>query len=369
VTSTSPFIESVAARLGELVAQAHNELPEIATDADALTAVAESFLTGGKRFRARLAYWGWRAGRTFGDVSADIESASALDHVVSLATGLELFHAAALVHDDIIDKSDTRRGTTSAHRQFERHHVEGRFDGSADHYGKSSAILLGDLLLSWADDQFLGAALSVDAQSAQIFRSELRTMRSDVTAGQFLDNHDSVAWRNISDGDAIDRAQRVVIYKSAKYSVEAPLVLGAILGGAQPPLISALRGFALPLGFAFQLRDDLLGVFGDKETTGKPAGDDLREGKRTVLLAIARQRADRATVTVFDELIGDPRLEPAQVDMLRSTLVATGAVQQIEELIATSRDRSLRSLAEMGVDSSVERELRSLVDAITIRTV
>jgi geranylgeranyl pyrophosphate synthase len=249
------------------------------------------------------------------------------------------------------------------------HHVEGRFQGDADHYGKSSAILLGDLLLSWADDQFLGAALSVDAQSARTFRSELRTMRSDVTAGQFLDNHDSVAWRNIDDANAIERAQRVVIYKSAKYSVEAPLVLGAILGGAPSSLISALRGFALPLGFAFQLRDDLLGVFGDEETTGKPAGDDLREGKRTVLLAIARQNADRGTVTVFDELIGDPRLEPAQIDMLRATLIATGVVQQIEDLIATSRDRSLRSLAEMGVDSSVEHELRSLVDAITVRTV
>ena len=369
MTSTSPFVESVAERLREVVERAHRELPEIADDADALTTVAESFLTGGKRFRARLAYWGSRAGTTFGDLSADPDSPEALDRVVSLATGLELFHAAALVHDDIIDKSDTRRGTTSAHRQFERHHVEGRFQGDADHYGKSSAILLGDLLLSWADDQFLGAALSVDAQSAQTFRSELRTMRSDVTAGQFLDNHDSVAWRNIDDANAIERAQRVVIYKSAKYSVEAPLVLGAIVGGAPSSLISALRGFALPLGFAFQLRDDLLGVFGDEETTGKPAGDDLREGKRTVLLAIARQNADRGTVTVFDELIGDPRLEPAQIDMLRATLIATGAVQQIEDLIATSRDRSLRSLAEMGVDSSVEHELRSLVDAITVRTV
>ncbi len=369
MTSTTPFIDRVAENLNSIVARAHDELPVIADDADALTAVSESFLSGGKRFRARLAYWGWRAAVTYGDLSVDPDTEPGLDRLVSLATGLELFHAAALVHDDIIDNSDTRRGNVSAHRQFERHHIDGRFSGSASHYGTSSAILLGDLLLSWADDQFLGATIGLDVDTVTAFRSELRTMRSDVTAGQFLDNHDSVAWRNIAPADTVDRAQRVVIYKSAKYSVEAPLVLGAILGGAAPSLISALRGFALPLGFAFQLRDDMLGVFGDEATTGKPAGDDLREGKRTVLLAIARNNADRSTVDVFDELIGDASLEPAQIDMLRATLIATGAVDQTEDLIARSRDRSLRALSEMGVDSAVERELHSLVDAITIRNV
>lgn len=338
-------------------------------DADSLTAVAESFLTGGKRFRARLAYWGWRAAVTYGDVSVDADASPDFHRVVSLATGLELFHAAALVHDDIIDNSDTRRGTVAAHRQFERLHLDGRFAGSHNHYGTSSAILLGDLLLSWADDQFFGAAVGVTPETAATFREELRVMRSDVTAGQFLDNHDTVAWRTIDSADAVDRAQRVVIYKSAKYSVEEPLVLGAIIGGASPALISALRGFALPLGFAFQLRDDLLGVFGDEATTGKPAGDDLREGKRTVMLALARQNADRSTLAVFDELIGDSTLDLAQIDMLRATLRATGAVDQTEDLIARSRDRSLRALAELGVDAAVERELNSLVDAITVRSV
>lgn len=367
MSSPAPFVDSVAATIRTILERAHRELPEIATDADALTDVAESLLHGGKRFRAQLAYWGWRAAVTFGDITVDPTVAPGLDRVNSLATGLELFHAAALIHDDIIDNSDTRRGTVSAHRQFERHHIDGRFGGLHTHYGISSAILLGDLVLSWADDQFFGASRGLDVETAERFREELRTMRSDVTAGQFLDNHDSVAWRNIPDDAAIDRAQRVVIYKSAKYSVEAPLVLGAIVGGADNALVSALRGFALPLGFAFQLRDDLLGVFGDEATTGKPAGDDLREGKRTVLLAIARHNADRSTVTVFDELVGDATLEPAQIEMLRSTLIATGAVEQTEALIARSRERSLRALDEMGVDASVEKELRSLVEAITVR--
>ena len=369
MSSSIPFVDRVADALLTTVARAHRELPHIADDADALTDVAETFLQSGKRFRARLAYWGWRSAITFGDLTVDHEQSPELERVVALATGLELFHAAALVHDDIIDNSDTRRGVTSAHRQFERHHIDGRFAGSAQHYGLSGSILLGDLLLAWADDHFFGAALGLDVETTGRYREELRIMRSDVTAGQFLDNHDSVAWRNISNDDAVDRAHRVVTYKSAKYSVEEPLVLGAILGGADEALVSGLRRFALPLGIAFQLRDDMLGVFGDEATTGKPAGDDLREGKRTVMLAFARQAADPSTVAVFDELLGDPTLSPDQIEMLRSTLHVTGAVEKTEALIAQSRDESLSALAELGVDSSVERELHSLVDAITVRTV
>jgi geranylgeranyl diphosphate synthase type I len=288
---------------------------------------------------------------------------------VALATGLELFHAAALVHDDIIDNSDTRRGVTSAHRQFEQHHRDGGFAGSALHYGTSSAVLLGDLLLAWADDQFFGATIGVTPDVASRYREELRVMRSDVTAGQFLDNHDSVAWHTIANPDAVARAQRVVMYKSAKYSVEEPIVLGAIIGGADDVLVTKFRRFALPLGFAFQLRDDMLGVFGDEATTGKPAGDDLREGKRTVMLAFARENADAPTRAVFDELIGDAKLDSDQIAALRAKLHSTGAVAKTEELIALSRDESLSALIELGVDASVELELRSLVDAITVRNV
>lgn len=365
----TPFSDRVTNSLQQTVARAHRELPVIAADADVLTDVAETLLQSGKRFRARLAYWGWRAAVTYGDLTVEPDTSPGLDRVVALATGLELFHAAALVHDDIIDNSDTRRGVTSAHRQFERHHRDGLLAGSSSHYGVSSAILLGDLFLAWADDQFFGATIGVTPDVAARYREELRIMRSDVTAGQFLDNHDSVAWRNIANDVAVERAQRVVMYKSAKYSVEEPIVLGALIGGADDALVSRLRRFALPLGFAFQLRDDMLGVFGDEATTGKPAGDDLREGKRTVMLAFARHNADTSTLAVFDELIGDPLLDTAQIDVLRATLHSSGAVDKTEELITLSRDESLRALAELGVGASVERELHSLVDAITIRNV
>ena len=369
MTVKTPFTDRVAESLRQTVARAHDELPVIAHDADELTNVAETFLQSGKRFRARLAYWGWRAAVTHGDPTVEPDESPDLDRVVALATGLELFHAAALVHDDIIDNSDTRRGVTSAHRQFEQHHRDGGFAGSALHYGTSSAVLLGDLLLAWADDQFFGATIGVTPDVASRYREELRVMRSDVTAGQFLDNHDSVAWHTIANSDAVARAQRVVMYKSAKYSVEEPIVLGAIIGGADDVLVTKFRRFALPLGFAFQLRDDMLGVFGDEATTGKPAGDDLREGKRTVMLAFARENADDPTRAVFDELIGDAKLDSDQIAALRAKLHSTGAVAKTEELIALSRDESLSALIELGVDASVELELRSLVDAITVRNV
>jgi geranylgeranyl diphosphate synthase type I len=359
----------VSAALSAVLDRGANDLAAIAPDATAMTRVATSLVSGGKRFRARLAYWGWRAALTHGDLAAEPASDPGLAHVVTLATGLELFHAAALVHDDIIDNSDTRRGTPSAHRQFHAHHLENRYAGSGTFYGTASAILLGDLLLAWADDQFVSTALALPHDRAIDFAAELRTMRQDVTVGQFLDNHDTAAWGTIPLDSAIERAQRVVIYKSAKYSVEAPLALGAIIGGASPAFLSALRGFAVPLGFAFQLRDDVLGVFGDPSVTGKPAGDDLREGKRTVLLAIARERADRSTRDTLDELLGDPDLSGEQVAALCATLRSTGALDEVEALIVRSRDRAMTVLGQMGLDGATERELSVLAAALTERTV
>jgi geranylgeranyl diphosphate synthase, type I len=369
VNSQKPFVDVVSDSIGDILVKGRQSLDSIGTDADLLGSVAESFMGGGKRFRAKLAYWGWRAAITSGDAFADTDGSAHNGIVVRLAAGLELFHAAALVHDDVIDNSDTRRGIPAAHRQFEKIHVDRDFVGDSAIYGTSSAILLGDLLLAWADDQFLSVALDVAPESRDAFKDELRAMRTDVTAGQFLDNHDSSAWLTLDGEVAVDRAQRVVMYKAAKYSVEAPLVLGSIVGNATPSFIASLRLFALPLGFAFQMRDDMLGVFGDEAETGKPAGDDLREGKRTVLVAMARRRGDRSTVSVFDELIGDPTLTNQQVDMLRASLISTGAADELEDLIELSRVEALTALDAMRLDSIVDGELRAMVDAITTRTV
>ncbi|MFM6982162.1 MAG: polyprenyl synthetase family protein [Microbacteriaceae bacterium] len=367
--SATTLTAAVSARIDTVVSSRRPEMDQISANTLPLVDIAAGLLSGGKRFRAQLAYWGWRASVLADDPSAVLDAHPGKHTVETLATGLEIFHAAALVHDDVIDKSDTRRGKPAAHRRLETLHEDQQLAGSRAEFGAAGAILLGDLLLAWSDDLFLETALSVDPRDQNALRTELRTMRCDVTAGQYLDIYESVAWRNVAEADALKRAQQVVIYKSAKYSMEAPLVLGAIIGGAQRTLIESLRAFALPLGFAFQLRDDLLGVYGDSEQTGKPAGDDLREGKRTILMAFARRNADRSTRALLDELVGDPELTSDQIDMLRTTITATGAVDEVEKLITLSRERSLAALESSSVDSESRSELRALVDAITHRSV
>ena len=156
-------------------------------------------------------------------------------------------------------------------------------------------------------------------------------MRLDVTAGQYLDVHEETAWPSIDESEHLVRAQRVIVFKSAKYSIEAPLVIGALVAGASEAQLEGLRSFGLPLGVAYQLRDDVLGVFGDPEVTGKPAGDDLREGKRTMLIAYA------ATTDCWDDIapyLGDPELSEERADELRATLQTCGAKSAAESRIA-----------------------------------
>ncbi len=367
--SATTLTAAVTTRIEDTVAARRSEMAQISPDTLPLADIASGLLSGGKRFRAQLAYWGWRASVLANDPAASLDTHPGKPTVEALATGLEIFHAAALVHDDVIDNSDTRRGQPSAHRRLGSLHAEQQLAGSGTEFGASGAILLGDLLLAWSDDLFLETALAIDPRDQAALRTELRTMRCDVTAGQYLDIFESVAWRSVDEIEALKRAQQVVIYKSAKYSMEAPLVLGAIVGGAQRSLIDSLRAFALPLGFAFQLRDDLLGVYGNSEQTGKPAGDDLREGKRTILMAFARKNADRSSRVLLDEIVGDPELTIEQIDMLRTTITATGAVDEVEKLITLSRERCLSALESSSIDSESRGELRALVDAITHRSV
>ena len=325
-------------------------------------------LESGKRLRSRLAYWGWRAATWQGDPSRDFTEENLDRSIVSLGAALEIFHTALLVHDDIIDNSDSRRGKPSAHRRFADLHTERQWEGVAKDFGTASAILLGDILLSLADDGFLGCANDLTRENQSNFRGELRNMKTSVTVGQYLDLLDGNVWRTIPISESLERAKKVAVYKTAKYSVEHPLVLGAILGSGTAETVSALRAFALPLGFAFQLRDDLLGVFGDESQTGKPSGGDLIEGKRTVLLAIARSQADKSTLAVLDDLIGDPELGEDQIQMLRATLREVGAVDAVENLIEKSRQRALSVLSETGLDETIENALMTLANAISHRS-
>jgi geranylgeranyl diphosphate synthase type I len=185
--------------------------------------------------------------------------------------------------------------------------------------------------------------------------------------GQYLDMLEEHSWRGRPEAELLSRAHRVVVYKSAKYSVEAPLALGASLAGGSLAQLAALREFGLPLGVAFQLRDDMLGVFGDPAMTGKPSGDDLREGKRTVLIALARQLLPGSASRLLDELLGDPALDTGQIAMLQASIRDSGAVDQVERIIARNVQIATEALSQAPIGRSAREELTALADTVTRR--
>jgi geranylgeranyl diphosphate synthase, type I len=274
---------------------------------------------------------------------------------------LELLHASALVHDDYMDASDTRRGRPATHRLFEDEHRAAGWRGDPEQYGAAAAILLGDLLLSWSDELLrrCGLPFAQVAPALEVFDR----CRSEVIAGQFLDV--SVQARGRAD---VETAMTVLRYKSAKYSIERPLHIGAALAGASVDTMSELSAFGLPLGEAFQLRDDLLGVFGDPATTGKPAGDDLIEGKRTVLVALALDAASPAEAALLDRSLGTD-LSEDQVAELRRIIDACGAHAQVEAVIGELADHAVTALDKADLDEPARAVLRDLASAATQRVV
>jgi geranylgeranyl diphosphate synthase type I len=370
VPGSPRLVDLVQSTIDDLLDREAASLDAISPDLASLHRVARSFLAGGKRFRALFCYWGWQSVAGLAEQDA-LLGAEAPDHgpIVAVASALEVFHAAALVHDDIMDNSDLRRGRASAHRQFEAQHRSAEWDGSPQRHGEAAALLLGDLLLGWSDELFdRGVSSARDPAAGWAARAEFARMRTEVTVGQYLDMLEEDSWRHRDEAELLPRAQRVVVYKSAKYSVEAPLAIGGSLAGAAPQQLAALRAFGLPLGVAFQLRDDMLGVFGDPELTGKPAGDDLREGKRTVLVTLARQRLPTTARRLFDELLGDRDLDAAQIAMLQTAVRDSGAVDDVERIIEREVATALGVLDAAPLTRSARDQLAELAAAVTARS-
>lgn len=364
----SRLIDLVQSRLDRMVDDREEILSGLAPEVAPFASYSRAFLRGGKRFRALFCYWGWRSSQTFDPLLAGASVERELAAVIDVASGLEIFHAAALVHDDLIDNSDTRRGQPAVHRRFESLHDDSGYVGDAASFGRGAAILLGDMLQSWSDDLVGEGIRSLeDPGAALAARREFERMRLDVTAGQYLDLVEERAWPTLTDADALERARRVVLYKSAKYSVEAPLVIGAAMGGASDEQISALRGFGVPLGIAFQLRDDLLGVFGDPDVTGKPSGDDLVEGKRTMLVLLARATIPAGARRLIDDLLGDPDLTPDQIELLQNTIRRSGAVERVERMIGDNAAQARAALKGAPLESGAVTELLRLVGTVTDR--
>ncbi|GAA1641229.1 polyprenyl synthetase family protein [Microbacterium flavum] len=361
MTPSPDAIAAVSQRLARFVEAREGEWVGSGPEAVAFVRAGASALSGGKRLRARFCLAGWRA-----VAEADDPAAVPGDDVTAAAAALEVFHAAALVHDDLIDNSDTRRGRPAAHRALEAHHARSTWAGSAEAFGRSSAILLGDLLVAWSDD-LLEDGLRT-APCAPAAREVYALMRREVTVGQFLDIAEEAAFITAPDGEHAGRALRVASLKSARYSIQHPLLLGAALAGADAAQSGALSAFGHPLGLAFQLRDDVLGVFGDSAVTGKPSGDDLREGKRTVLVAYARERMDDAARHRFDAQLGDPTLDAAQIASLQETIAGTGALERVEALIDAYADEADEALRDAALAPAAVETLRGLAQDATART-
>ena len=338
---------------GALAAFLTRQRHRLADIDDALAPVADAVeafvLGGGKRLRPAFAYWGYRGAG--GDDSAEL---------VATLAALEFVQASALIHDDVMDSSDTRRGEPSMHRRFTTRHRSSRWHGDPAGFGEAAAILVGDLCLVWSDELLQGGGL--DPRAVARARPVFDTMRTEVTAGQYLD----VLAQATADS-SIERAGKVARYKSAKYTVERPLLLGAALADAPDEVARTYSAYGLPLGEAFQLRDDVLGVFEDPVHTGKPAGDDLREGKRTYLVAITYAHATDAELGELDRSFGTPGLDDAGIERLRGIIVGTGALARTESRIAELTATALAALGGAKLDPEATEVLADLATAATRR--
>ena len=365
-------VEDVRRRVDAAVARfataKRDQLAQLAPELAPLAEFAAQLLGGGKRLRPAFCWWAWR-----GCGGADIEAA------MVAAAALEFLHAGALIHDDLIDDADTRRGLPAAHRAFASRHRQARGRGRDRDFGQAAAIILGDLCLGWSDELFAAAGLSTAALRAG--KPVLDTMRTEVMCGQYLDLLQQVrAERDVTEAtpagsseespdelpNDLTSAMAVARFKTAKYTIERPLQLGAALAGADAAAMAQFSEYGIPLGEAFQLRDDILGVFGDPAATGKPAGDDLREGKRTVLIALALDLAPPHRGLVAGTL-GNKAASDHDLDQIRQVIIASGALRAAERLIAQRTTQALAGLSRMELSNGAAEVLRRLALVATDR--
>lgn len=346
VTEVKTTIESVRAEirgaLAQYLAGQRSYLTSIASElVPVCDALDEFLLDGGKRLRPLFAYAGVLAA-----------GAQPTPEIIRAISSLELLQACALIHDDLMDRSDTRRGKPAIHRHFENLHQSQAMNGLATQFGESAAVLLGDLALVWSDQMLNTSAIPTNSLlAAHRIHDE---MRIELMAGQYLDVREAG-----ENSYSAERSLRIARYKSGKYTIERPLHIGAVIGkpDAHAPLLDALSRYGLPLGEAFQLRDDLLGIFGDPSVTGKPAGDDLREGKRTVLIAMTLEALNESEKSELLSHLGRADISAAKVEELRALIIKSGAQDKVEKLIEELTQESIAAIEDPAIHPSAREFL------------
>jgi len=344
---------SINEALSAFIAADNHYLTQIGPELEPVAAALKEFLLqSGKRFRPLFASVGYLG--TGSPLSPELFSA---------LSSVELIHVCALIHDDVMDASDTRRGAPAIHKQFENLHQSKKLSGSSAQFGIASAILLGDLALVWASKMLHESKIPAEQIIAAL--PIFDEMEVELMAGQYLDIYEQALA-----SESVERSLKVARYKSGKYSIERPLHFGAAIANKNPerfyPIYSA---YGLPLGEAFQLRDDLLGVFGEPAETGKPAGDDLREGKRTVLMALTHERSNESQRKTIKELLGKPDLSLDEVNELRGIIIDTGARDHLEGLISTLTQEAVSAIDNPLITSHVQSLLHQMATIATQRKI
>ncbi|MGW2731118.1 polyprenyl synthetase family protein [Streptomyces sp. NPDC001494] len=342
--------------LADRLAGCHGLDPVFARDVAERT--ARFTRRGGRRIRPRLLWWSLRA--CGGGDPAQVRVA------LRTAAALELLQTCALVHDDLMDQAPTRRGEPAMHADVAEQYAGAAAGPAAQRLGASTAVLAGDLALAWADDVLSGLLLDpgLPRDAAHRLHEVWRALRTEMVAGQYLD----VRGQAVSSGTPA-RSIRAACLKSALYTVERPLHLGAVLAGADDLTVRTLRRAGRCAGLAFQLRDDLDDLFADPRITGKPSGGDVREGTPTYPLAVARSLADAAgdrhALGVLEHAMGRADLTDGELAGVREVLVAVGARDHVEARIARLTRRSLRHLGEASLEPGATARLRGLLAEIT----
>jgi geranylgeranyl diphosphate synthase type I len=308
--------------------------------------IARLVLAGGKRLRPAFCFWGFVGAG--GDPTDEL--------VIDAGAALELLHAFALFHDDVMDGSLTRRGEPTTNAKFEASHGADKLAGESRRFGDGVAILVGDLAYVYSDQLMRNAS-----PQAWTIWNELRI---ELNFGQYLDMLGSAMNERRR-----EKAERICRYKSGKYTIERPLHLGALLAApTRDDLIPVLSTYGLPLGDAFQMRDDVLGAFGDTAVTGKPVGDDLREGKPTPLMAIATARANAVQLKEL-QLVGNQDLTPEQIARVQEVIRETGALDELETVITRLTDEAIAAVQNVSFAQSVRDEMITLAEYVSWRTV
>jgi len=362
------FRDAVSAEITAFLTEQSSVLDSMGPELVPVHLMASQMLCGGKRMRPAFCVWGYVA-------AAGIPQDTELKPLLAAAGSLDVLHVSALVHDDLMDSSDLRRGRPAAHRQFEALHANAGWLGDSAAFGKAGAILLGDLLVMWSAQMLHGAGVEQSALERTL--PIIEAMRTEVTCGQYLDmvaQAHPLRQRAPAIGSlrptielALDDASRVVEYKAPRYTVQRPCQMGAALGSGNDELYFALGAYGSPLGRAFQFRDDLLGVFGDPQVTGKPAGDDLREGKRTVLVAHAYAHASDAGQKLLLQRLGDPGLDETGINELQQVIVESGAREAVESMINGNFERALKALHDTEITDEGRAGLTALAEAAVRR--